>query len=221
MSPAPTTSKNPHEVPNHTEALRVASAKAGDDSCFEDLVRGHEAKIIHLAFSITGNREDAEDAMQTAFMKAHQRINQFRGDSLFSTWLTRIAVNEALMQVRRRRAPQLSLDDSPKMAEPLMIRDIQPWERSPEQHCEQAELRRIINKALGELGRNYRFVFVLRHIENLSTSETAYLLGLSPSLVKSRLSQARLKLRSAMNRHFRKKPKRFQFPKASMVTPRR
>lgn len=187
-----------------SEASWVAAAKAGDVSCFEELVRRNQARIFRLALRITGNQEDAEDAMQGAFIKAYQHISQFRGDSLFSTWVTRIAVNEALLQVRSRRPHQLSLDDSPDMIESLVPRDIQPWEPTPEQRYAQTELREIISKAIEKLGSKYRLVFVLRDMEKFSTEETAQLLGLSVSAVKSRLLRARLMLRSALDKYFRK-----------------
>ena len=183
-----------------TETAKVAAAKAGDASCFEELVRCNEARIFRLALQITGNQEDAEDAMQGAFIKAYQHISQLRGDSLFSTWLTRIAVNEALLQVRSRRPHQLSLDDSPDMIESLMPRDIQPWEPTPEQRYAQTELREIISKAIGELRPAYRVVFLLRDVEGLSSVETAHSLGLSVPAVKSQLLCARLMLRSALDK---------------------
>ncbi len=186
------------------EAAWVAAAKAGDVSCFEELVRRNEARIFRLAFQITGNQEDAEDAMQEAFIKAYRHINQFRGDSLFSTWLTRIAVNEALQKLRKRQPHQLSLDESPDTIENPMPREVEAWEPTPEQRYARTELREIISKAIGELGGAYRVVFLLRDVESLSTKETAQLLGLSVSAVKSRLLRARLMLRSKLDKYFRK-----------------
>jgi len=186
------------------EAAKVAAAKAGDASCFEELVRCNEARIFRLALGITRNQEDAEDAMQEAFIKAYQYISQFRGDSLFSTWLTRIAVNEALQKLRKRQPHQLSLDESPDTIEDLMPRDVEEWEPTPEQRYAQTELREIISKAIGELRPAYRVVFLLRDVEGLSSVETAHSLGLSVPAVKTRLLRARLMLRSALDKYFRK-----------------
>ncbi len=151
------------------EAARVAAAKAGDVLCFEELVRRNQARILRLALHITGNQEDAEDAMQETFIQAYRHINQFRGDSLFFTWLTRIAVNEALMKLRKRQPHQLSLDESPDTMEDLMPREVEAWEPTPEQRYAQTELREIISKAIGELGPAYRVVFLLRDVESLSS----------------------------------------------------
>ncbi len=185
------------------ETAKVAAAKAGDASCFEELVRCNEARIFRLALQITRNREDAEDAMQEAFIKAYRHINQFRGDSLFSTWLTRIAVNEALLKLRKRWPDHLSLDDSPDTIENLMPREVEAWEPTPEQRYARTELREIISKAIGELRPAYRIVFLLRDVESLSSEETAELLGLSVSAVKSRLLRGRLKMRASLDEYFR------------------
>jgi RNA polymerase sigma-70 factor, ECF subfamily len=189
-----------------TEAPTVAAAKAGDASCFEELVRRNKAKVFRLALGITGNQEDAEDAMQEAFIKAYQHLGKFRGDSLFSTWLTRIAVNEALQKLRKRRPHQISLDDSPDTIESLVPGDIQPWEPSPEQRYAQTELREIISKVIGELRPAYRVVLLLRDVEGLSSVETAQSLGLSVPAVKTRLLRGRLMLRSKLDKYFRKGP---------------
>src|SRR5258707_14802916 len=108
-------SSNPHRLPSTVaradEHLLVAAAKAGDAAAFEELVNRYERKIFRLAMNITGNREDAEDVMQEAFLKSYSHLQGFQGDSRFYTWLVRIAVNEALMKLRKRRPGQVSLDD--------------------------------------------------------------------------------------------------------------
>ncbi len=185
------------------QAAWVAAARAGNVLCFEELVRRNQARIFRLALHITRNQEDAEDAMQEAFIKAYRHINQFRGDSLFSTWLTRIAVNEALQKLRKRQPHQLSLDESPDTIEDLMPREVEAWEPTPEQRYARTELREIISKAIGELAPAYRIVFLLRDVESLSTEETAQLLGLSVSAVKSRLLRGRLKMRASLDEYFR------------------
>ena len=181
----------------------VDAARAGDASAFEELVNLYERKIFRLAMNITQNREDAEDVMQNAFLKAYQHLPGFQGDSRFYTWLVRIAVNEGLMRLRKRRPGQVSLDEPVAGEEDLMPREIEDWGPSPEQRYAQAELGEILDKVINELPEDFRTVFLLRDVEEMSTEETADLLGLSVPAVKSRLLRARLKLRQKLNRYFR------------------
>jgi RNA polymerase sigma-70 factor (ECF subfamily) len=185
------------------ETTWVAAARAGNVSCFEELVRRSEARIFRLAIHIMKNQEDAEDVMQEAFIKAYQHLGEFRGHSRFSSWLTRIAVNEALQKLRRWQPHQLSLDETPDTIEYVMPREVEAWEPTPEQRYAQAELRRIISEAISKLEPAYRVVFLLRDVESLSTEETAQLLGLSVPAVKSRLLRARLKMRASLDKYFR------------------
>ncbi len=186
------------------EGLLVASAKAGEASAFEELVNRYEHKIFRLAMNITQNREDAEDVMQEAFLKSFEHLGEFQGDSRFYTWLVRIAVNEALMKLRKRRSNQVSLDEPIESEDDLMPREIEDWGPSPEQRYAQSELNGILSGVITELGPGFRVVFVLRDIEELSTEETAELLGLSVPAVKSRLLRARLKLRQKLNKYFQR-----------------
>ena len=193
----------PAMQPDPERAL-VVTAKAGDVSAFESLVGMYERKIFRLAMNITQNREDAEDVMQNAFLKAYEHLGNFQGDSRFYTWLVRIAVNEGLMRLRKRRPNQVSLDEQIEGDENLMPREIQDWGPSPEQRFAQTELQEILRAVIGELHEDFRTVFLLRDVEDLSTEETAQLLGLSVPAVKSRLLRARLKLRHKLNRYFRR-----------------
>lgn len=186
------------------EAELVAAAKAGDVEAFTDLVNRYERRIFRLALNITNNREDAEDAMQDAFLKSYQHLGEFQGDSRFYTWLVRITVNEALMRLRKRRPNQVSIDEPVETDDDFMPRDIEDWGPSPEQRFAQSELGDILQKTVSELDPPFRTVFILRDIEELSTEDTAKLLGLSVPAVKSRLLRGRLKLRQKLNRHFRK-----------------
>jgi RNA polymerase sigma-70 factor (ECF subfamily) len=165
-------------------------------------VNRYEGKIFRLAQNITQNREDAEDVMQDAFLKSFAHLADFKGGSRFYTWLVRIAVNEALMKLRKRRPNQVSLDEPAESEDDLLPREIKDWGPSPEQRYVQTELREILSKAIDELDPAFRMVFVLRDIEELSTEETAQLLGLSVPAVKSRLLRARLKLRQKLNKYF-------------------
>jgi RNA polymerase sigma-70 factor, ECF subfamily len=194
----------PSQVVKEDEPVLVAAAKAGDLNAFDTLVNRYERKIFRLAQNITQNKEDAEDAMQEAFLKAFEHLGEFEGNSRFYTWLVRIAVNQALMKLRKRRPNQVSLDEEIDTGEEMLTREIEDWGPSPEEKFKQNELGDILNVAIQDLDPSFRIVFQLRDIEELSTEETADLLGLSIPAVKSRLLRARLKLRQRLNRVFRR-----------------
>jgi len=193
----------PSQVVKADEPILVAAAQNGDISAFETLVGRYERKIFRLTQNITQNREDAEDAMQEAFLKAFEHLREFQGNSRFYTWLVRIAVNQALMKLRKRRPNVVSLDEEVDTGEDMMPREVEDWGPSPEQRYEQTELSGILSNVIGELDPPFRVVFQLRDIEELSTEETAEALGLSVPAVKSRLLRARLKLRQKLNQYFR------------------
>jgi len=207
-TPIALSTPNPHRLPSTVvradEHLLVAAAKAGDAAAFEELVNRYERKIFRLTMNITGNREDAEDAMQDAFLKSYTHLQSFQGDSRFYTWLVRIAANEALMRLRKRRPNQFSLDEPVEGEDDLMPREIEEWGPSPEQRYAQTEMQEILNEAVAKLEPDFRTVFVLRDVEQLSTEETAQALGISVPAVKSRLLRARLKLRQKLSRYFRR-----------------
>ena len=196
----------PHTLPSQVvqddEPQLVAAAKAGDVSAFETLVGRYDRKIFRLTLNITQNREDAEDAMQEAFLKAYEHLANFEGNSRFYTWLVRIAVNQALMKLRKRRPNVVSLDEDVDTGEDTIPREVEDWGPSPEERYGQTELSGILSNVIGELDPSFRIVFQLRDIEEMSTEETAEALGLSVPAVKSRLLRARLKLRQKLNRYF-------------------
>jgi RNA polymerase sigma-70 factor (ECF subfamily) len=194
----------PSQVVKDDESALVAAAKAGDISAFETLVGRYERKIFRLTQNITQNREDAEDAMQEAFLKAFEHLQAFEGNSRFYTWLVRIAVNQALMKLRKRRPNVVSLDEEVDTGEDMVPREVEDWGPSPAERYAQTELSEILTKVIGELDPPFRIVFQLRDIEELSTEETAEALGLSVPAVKSRLLRARLKLRQTLNQYFRR-----------------
>lgn len=187
------------------ELALVRAAKSGDISAFEQLVKRYDRNVFRLAQHITQNREDAEDVVQEAFLKAYQHLSGFQEQSKFYTWLVRIAVNESLMKLRRRRADKtVSLDQEIETEENSMPREVTDWRPNPEQEYGQAEMNQILAKTIGGLPGGFRTVFVLRDIEGLSTEETAEALRLSVPAVKSRLLRARLQLRERLNRYFHK-----------------
>src|SRR5512142_807440 len=189
------------DEPVSEELALVTAAKAGDMGAFEELVRRYDRNVFRIAQHITQNREDAEDVVQDAFLKAFQNLEQFQGQSKFYTWLVRIAVNEALMKLRKRRPERfVSLDEDVKTEEDAIPREIADWAPNPEQQYNQAELKDILGKTIQGLPPSFRTVFVLRDVEGLSTEETAEALGLSVPAVKSRLLRAPLQLRERMTK---------------------
>ena len=188
------------------EAPFVAQARKGDDRAFAELVKRYEAKIFRLAQHITQNREDAEDVLQETFLRAYEHLDQFQGNSKFYTWIVRIAVNQALMKLRRRRTDKsVSLDETIDTGEDTVTREIAAWDEDPEQRFSREELGEILDSAIQTLAPTYRSVFLLRDVDDLSTEETAEALGLSVPAVKSRLLRARLQLREKLTRYFKRK----------------
>lgn len=201
---APEPKPRPSSIVADDESQLVAQARTGDAGAFTELVNRYERKIFRLASNITGNREDAEDVMQEAFLKAFANLERFQGDSRFYTWLVRIAVNEGLMKLRKRRGNVVSLDQELETEEDSMPREVADWGPSPEQRYAQGEMNRILSTAIDSLEPGFRLVFVLRDIEELSTEDVAGILELSIPAVKSRLLRARLQLREKLNRYFRR-----------------
>ncbi len=192
-------------APVSDEMALVRAAKKGDDSAYEELVRRYERNVFRIAQHITQNREDAEDVVQDAFIKAYTNLERFQEQSKFYTWLVRIAVNEALMKLRRRKPERtVSLDEDIKTEDDFVPREIADWSPNPEQQYGQAELREILSKTIQGLPPGFRTVFVLRDVEGLSTEETAEALDLSVPAVKSRLLRARLQLRERLGKFFHK-----------------
>jgi RNA polymerase sigma-70 factor (ECF subfamily) len=192
--------------PVSDESVLVDAARNGDVGAFEQLVRRYDRNVFRIAQRITQNREDAEDVVQDAFLKAFQNLGQFQGQSKFYTWLVRIAVNEALMRLRRRRPERMvSLDEEIRTEEDSMPREVADWSPNPEQLYSQAELKDILSKTIQGLPPGFRTVFVLRDMEALSTEETAEALNLSIPAVKSRLLRARLQLRDRLNKFFKRR----------------
>ncbi|HEX4772073.1 MAG TPA: sigma-70 family RNA polymerase sigma factor [Bryobacteraceae bacterium] len=188
------------------EADLVARAKAGDAEAFSELVRHYDRRVYRMAKQITQNDEDTEDVLQETFLKAYTHLDDFQGNSKFYTWLVRIAVNEALMKLRKRRSDRtVPLDEPVDTGEDEIVREIAVWDENPEQQYSREELADILDEAIATLKPSYRNVFVLRDIEELSIQETAEALNQSISAVKSSLLRARLQLREKLTRLFKKK----------------
>jgi len=204
-------STNPKPLPStivrDDEGALVTAAKAGDLAAFDELVNRYERRIFRLTTHITQNREDAEDATQDAFLKAFQHLGTFQGGSRFYTWLVRIAVNEALMRLRRRRPNVVSLDEPAETDGEIIPRQIEDWAPTPEQRYARSEMNSILSGSIADLDPIFRTVFLLRDVEGLSTEETADALGVSTPAVKSRLLRARLKLREKLSPYFERSAK--------------
>ena len=188
------------------ETALVTRAKAGDITAFSELVKQYDRRVFRMAKQITQNDEDAEDVLQETFLKAYSHLDDFQGNSRFYTWLVRIAVNEALMKLRKRRSDRtVPLDDPIDTGEDELVREVAVWDENPEERYSRDELGQILDEAIQSLKPAYRTVFVLRDIEELSIEETAEALKLSISAVKSRLLRARLQLREKLTRQFKRK----------------
>ncbi len=183
----------------------VHASKNGDVAAFEQLVKRYDRKLLRIAQSVTHNREDSQDAVQEAFLKAYQNLAEFREHSQFSTWLIRITLNQSLMKLRKQRTVrEVSLDEDFQGDGDMLPVEVTDWAPNPEQLYWTSELRYILTQTLEALRRSLRAVFVLRDIEGLSIDQTAVVLGLSQAAVKARLWRARLQLREALNKYFMK-----------------
>src|SRR5260370_33265121 len=174
---------------------------AGDRRAFEPLVRKHERRVFRVALAVLGNVEDAEEAMQDTFIKAYRHLDQFRRESRFTTWLTRIAVNEAL-QKRQARMDSVSLDESTDVASRSLPGRFEPWTANPEKLYGKQEMRQLVEGAIQALPPIYRETLVLRDIEEMSAEEAAEALGITVPALKSRLLRARLLQRELLRGHF-------------------
>jgi RNA polymerase sigma-70 factor (ECF subfamily) len=181
------------------EEAFVTAAKRGDGRAFEMLVKRHEPRILALALRYTRVREDAEDVVQQSFQKAFVHLHRFEGKSRFSTWLSRIAINEALMLLRKKRAsPEVPIEESTTMEETTLTLDLPDSDPSPEENCLYEEQKRILSAAVRQLRPRIRKAIELRELGELSTKETARILGLSIRAVKARVFRARKALRMSL-----------------------
>ena len=182
-------------------SMLVAQAKSGRSSAFGELYDLHRVRIYHTAFRILRNRQDAEDATQRSFQRAFTNLARFREDSAFSTWVTRIAINEALMMLRHRRADKAvqGIDDT----EGSFVLDLADKALTPEQAFSENELRAAVIHAISNLRENLRTVVLLRELQGLTSAETARRLGLTVSAVKARTFHARRYLRKYLEPQYR------------------
>lgn len=185
------------------DAPSLEALQSGDREAFARLVDMYSNQIYRLALKMLNDTQDAEDVLQETFIKALRAIRTFEGRSSLSTWLYRIAVNESLMMLRKRRPDMVSVEDervdSEGESDPVEIVD---WCCLPERELESTETRQFLDMAVQRLSPALRAVFVLRDIEGLSVRETAETLGISEVAVKTRLLRARLRMRETLSVYF-------------------
>jgi RNA polymerase sigma-70 factor (ECF subfamily) len=202
----PTVASQPF-APTPNEESLVERLQAGDEIAFEECVRIYGGRILQVARRILGNEEDAQDAVQDAFLAAFQQIGRFEERSSLGTWLHRIAVNAALMRLRKRQSrPVASIEDwLPRFGHDEHHLDPPaPWKETSQDLLLKKETRELVTRSIDQLPEIYRTVLLLRDIEELDTEETARLLGTSAGVVKTRLHRARQALRAILDPHFRR-----------------
>jgi RNA polymerase sigma-70 factor, ECF subfamily len=188
-----------HTLLEGNESVLVAAAKNGDARSFEVLMARHQQRILAVALRRTRVRQDAEDIMQQSFQKAFLHLHQFEGRSSFSTWLTRIAINEAQMLQRKSVGKrEVSIDDLSENAETVIPLEIPDSALDPETDYSQQEWRRMLSFAMNELPHRTRRAIQLRDLDERSTEETARIMGISVEAVKARIFHGRKKLRKRL-----------------------
>jgi len=183
----------------HSDEALVAATRRGDAQAFEELVLRHRQRVLAVAQRITKNREDAEDVAQESFHKAFLHLDTFREKSRFSTWLTRIVMNEAFMLLRRRRGVVEVLPENPDEGLKLSAEAFVDLSPNPEESYLRRERTELLTEAINRLGSTIRTTILLRDIDERSVEETARILGTSVGAVKARVFQGRRKLRRTVN----------------------
>jgi len=186
------------------EAELVARLRAGEEAAYETLIRDHGGRMLAVARRILPTEEDAQDAIQEAFLSAFRKIDTFQGQSLLGTWLHRIAINAALMRLRslRRRKEQDVEDLLPRFLEGGHFESApRRWSEAADGPAVRAELRQVVRDAIDELPENYRIPLLLRDIEELDNAEVAEHLNISVNAAKIRVHRARLALRELIDPH--------------------
>jgi len=182
-----------------TDEELVQKAQQDDERAFGKLVERYETKVYSLAMKMLRNPEDAEDVLQDTFLRAYRGIKSFQGNSTFSTWIYRITANSALMRLRKKKLPTVSIDDAGERETPINIAD---WSPGPVEQLLTQETQKAMDEAIEALPPEFKQVFILRDVEELSNSEVAEILDLSVAAVKSRLHRARLKVRNRLSLYF-------------------
>lgn len=184
----------------HDEDALLTSVKTGQTSSFDQLWQSHASRLFGITYRITRNREDAEDALQGALLNAFVHIRTFDGRSSFSTWLRRIAINSALMILRKNRsAPRISLDDAVDGDGQTGVGALRDPAPDPEAHCALRERRATLANAIRELQPNFRQALILQKLEERTTKEVAQIMGISVSAAKARIFRAKRTLQESLS----------------------
>jgi RNA polymerase sigma-70 factor (ECF subfamily) len=183
----------------------VAQAKQNDYQAFEELVKRYEGRIYGHTLRLLGNREDAEDVLQETFLNVFRALGNFRGDSTFSTWIYRIATNNALMRLRKLSHGEREFDDELPPPESMKRQALASHILDPKDALLEKEMMEELDKAIERLPEKYRTIFLLRDVEEFSTDKAAQVLGISEAAVKSRLHRARLFIRESLLQKFQDK----------------
>ncbi len=179
----------------------VKICQDGENSAFDELMRRHQTAVMKIALSIVRDKQDAEDEVQNAFWKAFEHINQFQRDAKFSTWLTRIVVNQCLMRLRQGRRAKFAYLDEAGPGEDSVTFELRDVRQSPEEQLGQVEVAGVLQREIGRTPPLLRNVFLLRDVQERPMAEVADSLGISVAAAKSRLLRARSELRNRMERH--------------------
>ena len=184
------------------EKLLITKAQSGDPFAFEELIAMHQKNIFSIAFRIAGNHEDASDMAQEVLIKIFRNLEQFKGDSKFSTWLYRVATNTCLdMKKKILKHSSYSLDQELETDEGSMATEIQDNSPTPEQHAEQSEVQKAINTAISNLNDQHKKVIILRDVQGFSYEEIGDMLNCSVGTVKSRINRARAQLKKILSQN--------------------
>ena len=179
----------------------VALCRDGDQAAFAELVKRHQSPALKVALSIMRDRQDAEDEVQNALWKAYEHIDQFHQDAKFSTWLTRIVVNQCLMRLRHSRKARFAYIDDIPLGDDAVTIDLRDARQSPEYDLGREEVARVLYQEIRRTPPLLRSVFWLRDVEERPMPDVAAELGISVAAAKSRLLRARAELRNRMQRH--------------------
>lgn len=194
------------DVSQETDEELIRLVCLGQRELFAHLLGRYERRVYHIVQGILNNPADSEEVLQESFLKAFQHLAEFRGESQFPTWLTRIAINEARMRLRKYRTKLYDSIDEPREDEmDLRPRELRDWEPNPEERLAKAEMASLLEKAIRALPIIYREALILRDVDHLSTEEAALALGISVSAAKARLFRARIMVRDYLAPHFEKR----------------
>lgn len=179
----------------------VELAQGGDQQAFTELVRRYKPACMKVALSMLRDREDAEDEVQNAVWKAYEHVGQFQRDARFSTWLTRIVVNQCLMKIRKQKRARFLYLDEGSTQEDVATLELPSQEHTPEQDLARREVARVVQSEIGRIPPLLRHVFVMRDVQQMSMPDVAERLGISVAAAKSRLLRARAELRERLKKH--------------------